>query len=56
MIGSNVKPGNFGLWTIGQIAALFIGSLLTFEYSLSIGMAVFFTICVLVDIRGQIGR
>jgi len=56
MIGRNVKKGNLGLWIIGQIVALFIGGLVSREYGLTIGIAVFFTICVLVDIRGQIGR
>jgi len=56
MIGANVKKGNFGLWIVGQIAALFIGFGVGFGYGFSIGAAVFFGLCVLVDIRGQISR
>ena len=56
MIGANVKKGNFGLWAVGQFAATTIGVLFGMKYGIESGIAVGYTLVVLVDIRGQIGR
>jgi len=54
MIGKNVKKKNFGLWISGQVTALAVAGLVWLQHDLSSAATTFFTICVLVDIRGQL--
>ena len=52
---AGMKKHNLRLWVIGQLVALNIGTLVAVEHDFSVGFAVFFALCVLVDIRGQMG-
>ena len=52
---ADMKKHNLSLWVIGQFVALGIGALVAVEHDFSVGFAVFFALCVLVDIRGQMG-
>ena len=54
MIGRNIKKANFSLWLIGQVVSAFAGLLIGIEHGYSVGFAIFFALCILVDIRGQI--
>ena len=54
MVGKNIKKKNFGLWIIGQITAVLVGSLVLSQHDFSSAAAVTFAISVLVDIRGQL--
>jgi len=54
MIGRNIKKTNLSLWLVGQLASAFAGLLIGIEHGFSVGFTVFFALCVLVDIRGQI--
>lgn len=44
------------LWWLGQGIALTIGIALSAKYSAEIGGAVGYALCVLVDIRAQVGN